>query len=105
MTKFRLINHNVEHILENRLEDISLCQNTSRVNTIGGPGSQNDINQLSRGDTPMKTPKGFGEPKPVNEKITRARKEKVEGPVMIEMQTTAEDRRFFDVPHQIKIMM
>ena len=97
----RFVQHNVEHILENRLEDISICQNTPKVDAIAGPGSQNATNQLSRGDTPMKAPKGLGEPKPVNENTKKARKEKVDGPIMIEMQTTADDRRFFDVSHQI----
>ena len=71
----RFILHNVEHILENQLEDIRLQPTTPRVNANIRPQSDNANSQMSRGTTPMKTPKGIGESKPVQEKSKISRKE------------------------------
>ena len=56
----RFILHNVEHILENQLEDIRLHPNTPRVDANKRPQSNNVNSKMSRGTTPMKTPKGLG---------------------------------------------
>ena len=95
------VKHNIDHILENRLENIQSPQRSSRKTTSNVSLMQNKKNQSSVGTTPMKKPKNLGKFRSVQEQNEIDGTNGVEVQEVLELHTNQDDESILNDKKQI----